>query len=467
MTFDLLRGTSSGQNMETGYDCEFVDGPPKELHWECSICLLVLRQPYLVDCCGNHFCKACLERVSEANEIKGCPLCKQEKFTFIPNKGLERVLNQRKVYCSNKKSGCEWTGELRQLDSHLNDQSSSKGGASAVSANDQPSSPTGDTDPLLEGCQFVEVCCCNCPTTVLRSQMKKHLNVCPNKPVKCKYCKNFTAIPKDLEENHHPVCPKFPLPCPNKCGAEIQRKNVAKHVDTTCPLSKLPCEYSHVGCAHVSTRKKMEGHVKSASGMAAHLSLMEKAYAALKLSKSEETDNRELALRVKSLEQHIAALQDDHFLEVQYFSDQNVTLEEKVQGLSAEMHRLDAENRRLRAKLNDYYKFSGNDDVDHASSSSVAEHTPRYHHSSYSSEASYSRYPTSSTLYKSPPKSTSSRVKPKLKQSDSDQDSGIGWGTALGALGLGIAGGVAGALALASQSSSSDEKRKSKKDSWY
>ena len=198
--------------MATGHDCEFVDGPPKELHWECSICLLVLRHPYLVDCCGNHFCKVCLDRISEASNI--CPLCKQEIFASMPNKGLERVLNQWKVYCTNHKNGCEWTGELRQLDSHLNDQSSSTRVASAILANDQPSPPS-NTDPFLEGCQFVEVCCCNCPTTVLRSQMKKHLDVCPNKPVKCKYCKSFTTTPKDLEENHHPVCPKFLLPCPS------------------------------------------------------------------------------------------------------------------------------------------------------------------------------------------------------------------------------------------------------------
>ena len=38
-----------------GYDCEFVERP-KELETDCPICLLVLREPFQVTCCGNSFC---------------------------------------------------------------------------------------------------------------------------------------------------------------------------------------------------------------------------------------------------------------------------------------------------------------------------------------------------------------------------------------------------------------------------
>ena len=415
--------------MATGYDCDFVDGPPKELHWECAICLLTLRQPYLVDCCGNHFCKACLDRINEENKTV-CPLCKHEEFKSIPNKGLERQLNQRKVYCTHKKSGCGWTGELRQLDSHLNrDLSASVKGTSQASK-DQPLSPN-TTDPLFIGCQFVEVHCRYCSASVLRGQMKKHLNTCPNQPLKCKYCKSFAAPSKELEERHHPVCPKFPLPCPNKCGAEIQRKNVAKHLSTTCPLSKLECEYMYVGCTCVLPRKKMETHMKSASGMAAHLTLMEKAYGALKQSKSEGKDREELAQQVESLELEKADLEADHFLKVRRLEHKNTVLEERVQLLSAEMRGLRAENQRLKKKLNDYYKFShdsDSDDIDYG--------------------ASYK--PTSSYA-----------TRPEPKKTVSGKDSGVGWGTAALA-GLGAVGAVVGAAALIAGSSSSDSKKKSK-----
>ena len=130
-----------------------------------------------------------------------------------------------------------------------------------------------------------------------------------------------------------------------KCGAEIQRKNVAKHVDTTCPLSELQCEYSHVGCTHVSTRKKIEDHVKSAAGMAAHLSLMEKAYTALK--QSEESHRGELAMRVKSLEQKNTSLQEKHVREMQHISSRNAALEKKVR----EMQHISSRNTALEKKV--------------------------------------------------------------------------------------------------------------------
>ena len=418
----------------SGYDCEFVE-PPKELDWECAICLVILRQPYLVDCCGNHFCKACLDKISPGEENKlTCPLCKGEEFRSIPNKGLERVLNQRKVYCTHKKSGCEWTGELKLLDSHLNDSSSSANSTASPSATsspgskDNPSSPD-TTDFLLKGCQFVKVRCRNCSATVLRGQMKEHLEICPNRPAKCKYCKTVTATPKELEECHYSVCPKFPVACPNKCGAKIQRKNVAKHVDTVCPQSKLACGYSHVGCTCLLPRKKIEKHMKSASGTSWHLALMEEAYAALKASKSDKKDTEVLAQKVWNLEQENAALRENHIRDVQRLSERNGALERKVVSLSAEVRRLDAENRRLKKKLNDYYHCdSDSDEPDYGASYNPA--------------------------------------KSKSKKADSNKDDDdVGWGAAaLGALGLGVAGAV-GVAALMSKSSSSDDKKKS--SSWF
>jgi hypothetical protein len=161
--------------------------------------------------------------------------------------------------------------------------------------------------------------------------------------------------------------------------------------------------------------------------MADHLALMEKAYTALKKSKSEgkDIDSEVLAQRVKSLEQENAALRENYMREVRRLSDRNVALERKIQSLGAEVLRLDEENQRLRKKLNDYYNpcDSDSDDTDYGASYKPA--------------------------------------KPKPKKTDDD----MGWGAALGAVGLGLVG-AAGVAAL--MSSSSDDKKKSKKDSsWF
>ena len=129
-----------------GYDCEFVDTTciSEDVEIECSICLLILRQPYMVRCCGNRFCRTCLERLQEgALKDTPCPLCKQKIAAAMPDRKLQRLLNEKQVYCSNKNRGCTWTGELGQLEvSHLNESPS--------------------PDKLMDGCLYVQVLCSQC-----------------------------------------------------------------------------------------------------------------------------------------------------------------------------------------------------------------------------------------------------------------------------------------------------------------
>ena len=44
-----------------GYDYEFVDSPPDT--WECPVCLITLRDPHLLSCCGVKICQSCIEGV--------------------------------------------------------------------------------------------------------------------------------------------------------------------------------------------------------------------------------------------------------------------------------------------------------------------------------------------------------------------------------------------------------------------
>ena len=48
-----------------GYDCQFVSQPPS--HWECPVCLLTLRAPHLLSCCGVKICQSCIEGVRMNN----------------------------------------------------------------------------------------------------------------------------------------------------------------------------------------------------------------------------------------------------------------------------------------------------------------------------------------------------------------------------------------------------------------
>ena len=141
-----------------GFECEFVEKPPKAVQSECPICLLVLREPYQATCCGKSFCKECIERINANNQ--DCPTCNDKNFNLFHNLGLQQSLNDFEVYCSHKSKGCEWRGELRELDKHLN--------------SDPPA------DKSLEGCPFTFIkcplcCASSCEKTLYRRDIKGHV----------------------------------------------------------------------------------------------------------------------------------------------------------------------------------------------------------------------------------------------------------------------------------------------------
>ena len=65
-----------------GYDYEFVTPPDKSL--ECPVCLLTLRDPHMISCCGNEFYQRCIELVQR--DGKPCPfICNDPNFTTFLN----------------------------------------------------------------------------------------------------------------------------------------------------------------------------------------------------------------------------------------------------------------------------------------------------------------------------------------------------------------------------------------------
>ena len=160
------------EHKKGGYDYEFVSPPPKSL--ECPVCLLTLRDPHVISCCGNEFCQVCIERVQR--DGKPCPLCNEPRFTTFLHKKLVREVNTLVVRCPHKEQGCEWEGELGQLQNHLN----SRAGVS-------PS----------KGCGFVMVEC-ECGAHLQCRLLQEHrMEICPKRPIEMQVAtlmKKFEAI---------------------------------------------------------------------------------------------------------------------------------------------------------------------------------------------------------------------------------------------------------------------------------
>ena len=152
-----------------GHDCDFIEIVSDRLN--CNICTKVLRDPHLAVCCGQHYCESCLKKWFKKQGKESCPHCRAEgeKFNHVIDKGLRSEINEQKIRCSNHGEGCQWTGELGELKSHLRS---------------------------AKGCEFEMVECPNKCTEwngdvikMRRKDLSNHLTLsCSLRPYQCEFC---------------------------------------------------------------------------------------------------------------------------------------------------------------------------------------------------------------------------------------------------------------------------------------
>ena len=217
-----------------GYDYKFVDAEPPD-RLVCTICHLPSQEPHIVDCCGKTYCKSCLDRAKRASTVStACAHCRAESFGSMINKQADREIKNLHICCTNKEKGCEWQGELNDINNHL-----------------------GNSD----GCQFEEVKCSNeCDKMIERRYLTSHVEIeCPWRKVNCQYCHD-TGEHQFIEGQHKEECPKLPLSCHYRCGVDnIPRDELKKHTDR-CSLEMVKCEFHSVGCKAMIARKDKEEH---------------------------------------------------------------------------------------------------------------------------------------------------------------------------------------------------------------
>lgn len=320
------------------YDCEFVETPPQSVQTECPVCLSVLRNPYQATCCGYSFCKPCIEKVK--SDHAPCPCCKAEDFDTFEDKRLRRSLYAFKVRCTNKKNGCEWEGELGQLEEHLN------------------ADPPSQILEQLEGCQFVEIKCLHCSNLFQRSQIQTHQSTqCPSRPTVCMYCDKYCSNNEDVTTNHWSLCAYYPEHCPNKCGKILQRQNLAIHISSSCPLAEVDCDFKDVGCHTTLLRKEMVAHLSE--NVMSHLSLMASSHAKLQttiaeqdqLLKNFELSNERLQQRTVKLNQTLETVKQNAVTLQQKLSKRDESLTQHLKSLQQQLAEETKRSKRDDAKL--------------------------------------------------------------------------------------------------------------------
>ncbi len=187
-------------NTDSELEHDFIEEPDQDCF--CPVNLELLTQPHQTTCCGNHISQQAADKL--ITEGQPCPMCKEVTFNIQVDKYFKRnTINKLKIRCPYKKSGCEWTGELGDLD--------------------------------------------------------QHTTSCTKSPWSCPYCP-FQSL-YEASTDHAPQCDYQPIPCPNHCEVDtVPCCHVEKHL-ATCPLQLVDCEFASAGCNVRVPRKDLAGHM--------------------------------------------------------------------------------------------------------------------------------------------------------------------------------------------------------------
>ena len=227
----------------------FVTEPPKSRF--CPICFELLTDPFLNDC-GHHVCQQCRTRLLAGNKNE-CPECREPNVLLNArlNKFLQREINDLKVRCQHHREGCRWTGEVRDLQSHL------------------------DLDKRR--CGYILLpCFFGCGERIRSGVMKEHKkSSCTKRQMSCQYC-SYCSSYDIVTAKHLPICLQVPVTCPNNCKVKgLKRKRLQAHIDK-CPLQVISCPFTSAGCTVKLPRNEMEKHEDTA--VRQHLRLLMKLH---------------------------------------------------------------------------------------------------------------------------------------------------------------------------------------------
>ena len=257
-------------------DYKFVN--KLSLGFTCSICLNVLQQPQMVNCCEQCFCKDCLHLWKKKSN--SCPTCRSTDFSFMAMPRITAKIDALKVHCPNKHHGCSKILALKDCKSHL-------------------------SKDIPDGCPYVKLPCPNdCgEQNIFRADIAEHCNQkCPKRQANCTHCGQSGEY-LFISEQHTKECLLFPLPCPHDCGMTTTRKDLPTHKNF-CPLEPVACTFKELGCETIVHRKDMDKHLQSA--LNAHLTQLAEAHMSLK------NDHMTLTKEHGNLKREYAILQEKH-----------------------------------------------------------------------------------------------------------------------------------------------------------
>ena len=89
--------------------------------YKCSICTNLLDTPVLTECCGQHFCKACVENGSYEKRNRFALTVEQKTSKKIIALPLVLKIKELGVYCTNRNNGCKAVINYEHFQKHVDE----------------------------------------------------------------------------------------------------------------------------------------------------------------------------------------------------------------------------------------------------------------------------------------------------------------------------------------------------------
>ena len=96
-------------------DYPFVEQPSEDFF--CPVTFGLLLQSHQTQCCGKIISQEAVMRIQRKGGV--CPLCKASGWSTVEDKHFQRQVRALRVFCRHKDKGCDWQGELANLQQHV------------------------------------------------------------------------------------------------------------------------------------------------------------------------------------------------------------------------------------------------------------------------------------------------------------------------------------------------------------
>lgn len=218
---------------------EFEYTEPVSEHLLCSICHSPYNEPVSLPC-SHIFCKSCITQslmINPSCPIDRKPFSNWSSQILVPaNSVIRNILDDLKVYCPNRKNGCDMIISRSFVKSHVNDD-----------------------------CPVSQLKCSNSPCEVVlpRHLMSSHNSYCPFRKVTCEGCSSI-VYHQDLSVHKVEECPAVIKNCP-ECKTPLASSLIQKHLENQCLEAEIKCINSKFGCEGKFIRKNLEEHLKECS----------------------------------------------------------------------------------------------------------------------------------------------------------------------------------------------------------